>query len=107
MLEQKRESYNSGGKFSILARNAAYRKTEQGRARMDAGVAAYRAREPEKAKARSLLHDAVALGKLNRLPCFECGEPKTHGHHTDYSRPLSVEWLCAEHHREAHRKIAL
>lgn len=47
---------------------------------------------------------AVARGVLVRGNCEACGNPKTHGHHDDYSRPLQVRWLCARHHKEQHEK---
>ena len=27
-----------------------------------------------------------------------------HGHHSDYSQPLKVQWLCMNCHKETHRK---
>lgn len=49
---------------------------------------------------------AVNLGKLKRMPCEVCGDPKSHGHHEDYSKPLDVQWLCSKHHRAVHTKVA-
>ncbi len=40
---------------------------------------------------------------LDRQPCEVCGDPKTDGHHEDYSRPLEVRWLCRLCHARAHR----
>jgi hypothetical protein len=31
-----------------------------------------------------------------------CGATKTEAHHTDYSRPLDVVWLCKHCHRLLH-----
>lgn len=56
-------------------------------------------------KARRAVRQAVLNGTLKRLPCEVCGEPKTHGHHDDYSKPLDVRWLCPKHHVEHHNKI--
>jgi len=47
----------------------------------------------------------AATGRLKRQPCEVCGYLDVHGHHDDYDKPLQVRWLCAEHHREAHRTI--
>lgn len=47
---------------------------------------------------------AVKVGKLVRQPCF-CGA-KAHAHHDDYSKPLTVTWLCPKHHKERHRQLA-
>ena len=39
------------------------------------------------------------------LPCFVCGATKQlHRHHVDYDQPLSVVWLCEEHHNQLHRE---
>lgn len=46
---------------------------------------------------------AIRLGKLIRKPCKYCGNLKVHAHHTDYSKPLQVEWLCSAHHAAWHR----
>jgi hypothetical protein len=62
----------------------------------------YRELFPEKASARSILAGAVRRGKVNRLPCEVCGNPKSEAHHEDYSKPLEVIWLCREHHLERH-----
>jgi hypothetical protein len=59
----------------------------------------HRERHPDKAKARNALSNAVRDGRLIRLPCKHCGEVKTEAHHTDYSKPLDVEWLCFKCHR--------
>lgn len=43
-------------------------------------------------------------GKLTRQPCEVCGaESNIEAHHSDYSKPLDVNWLCREHHKEWHR----
>jgi hypothetical protein len=59
---------------------------------------------PEKIMARTICRNAVALGKLKRLSCEECGEGKSQAHHEDYSKPLDVKWLCRKHHAIIHRK---
>ena len=60
----------------------------------------------QKAKKSSVpidnINRAVKRGDLTREPCVECGDPDTHGHHTDYSRPLDVVWLCPLHHGRTH-----
>ncbi len=61
----------------------------------------FRAREPEKHKARYTLDNAVRDGKLTKQPCelCQCG---AEAHHEDYSKPLEVKWLCQKHHSEVH-----
>jgi len=56
----------------------------------------------EKGRAAQKLRDAIRQGKITRQPCEVCGESEAQGHHTDYSKPYDVKWLCAQHHREEH-----
>lgn len=60
--------------------------------------------EAFKRKARMIYRNALTRGEIVRKPCEVCGDEKTHGHHTDYSKPLQVNWLCRKHHYEKHRK---
>jgi len=57
----------------------------------------------EKDNARQKVRNAIKKGIILRQPCMKCGNPKTQGHHTDYSKPLDVIWLCQKHHKELHR----
>jgi len=61
--------------------------------------------QPEKVRAWKLFEHAIARGRIVRQPCRVCGDVKSHGHHADYSRPYDVDWLCAAHHREEHRRL--
>ncbi len=56
----------------------------------------------EKGRAAEKFRAAIRYGKMERQPCEICGQSKAQGHHTDYSKPLEVRWLCAKHHREEH-----
>jgi len=47
---------------------------------------------------------AIVAGKLIRLPCEICHDPNSEAHHEDYTKPLEVQWLCGDHHREHHLK---
>ena len=60
---------------------------------------------PEKSRSRDLIHYALKIGHIKKLPCEECGSKKVHGHHTDYQKPLEVKWLCQKHHCELHVKL--
>ena len=68
--------------------------------------AEYRARykddAPGKAKARHAVSNAIRDGLIARHSCEICGSPRTHGHHDDYLKPLSVRWLCPGHHSQWH-----
>jgi len=61
-------------------------------------------KDPQKRKARNLFQSAVRWGKLKREPCVKCGDIKSEGHHSDYSKPYDVIWLCKVHHGQVHWK---
>ena len=52
---------------------------------------------------RRITRRAIKSGKLVPQPCKVCGCVDVEAHHPDYSKPIDVVWLCAEHHREIHR----
>lgn len=65
----------------------------------------YRAANKEKIKAHRAVEYAVKYGRLKKPEnCEECGcRPKQlDGHHDDYSKPLSVKWLCPACHAKEH-----
>jgi len=64
-----------------------------------------REKHPEKCRSRSLFREAVRIGHLERLPCHICDDPKSHGHHEDYSKPYEVFWLCIKHHALRHVEL--
>lgn len=65
-----------------------------------------RARHPEKARAYGAVSRAVRNGRLTRGPCEICGTTvKVEAHHTDYSKPLDVRWLCRTHHRAVEGRL--
>jgi hypothetical protein len=50
-------------------------------------------------RAVGMMNHAVKKGIIKRTPCVLCGSIKRlHGHHSDYSKPLDVVWLCHKHH---------
>lgn len=57
-----------------------------------------------KQRARMYVRLAVFFGDLVEQPCEACGNPKVHGHHDDYTKPLHVRWLCSVHHGVEHRR---
>lgn len=61
----------------------------------------YRRSNPELAIAHATVCRAIKRGTLVRSPCEMCGCVNVQAHHDDYSKPLSVRWLCKKHHIEA------
>lgn len=85
------------------------------------GRSLYARKDPEKARAyrratwrrykvqknaQAAVYRALRKGLLQRQPCKVCAVAGAHAHHTDYSKPLEVEWLCRKHHGETWRKYA-
>ena len=56
----------------------------------------------DKAKARAYLRLAVIRGLISKQPCAICKYSKAHAHHIDYTKPLSVVWLCRSCHGKEH-----
>lgn len=54
--------------------------------------------------ARNTVQRSLSKGQIVRPNvCQRCGgEGKIEAHHTDYSRPLDVQWLCQSCHRREH-----
>ncbi len=53
--------------------------------------------EKIKDQTRRITRKAVKFGILIPNDCEVCGNA-AQPHHTDYTRPLDVLWLCSEHH---------
>lgn len=64
--------------------------------------AQWREKNPLAYKAQTAVSNAVRDGKITKEPCLFCGDPHVHGHHRDYSKPLSVIWLCPKCHHRLH-----
>ena len=81
-----------------------YRDTDKGKRSVRASAERWNEKNPEKKAAHRKVQRAVRAGKLQKsLTCQDCGEVgKLHGHHADYSLPLSVEWLCQTCHWKRH-----
>lgn len=56
-----------------------------------------------KRRARAAVTRAIQRGKLIKKPCVVCGSWEgLNAHHTDYSKPLMVTWLCRDCHGREH-----
>ncbi len=63
----------------------------------------FKKKYPLKSKAHKLVERALKSGELTKMPCEICSSEETvHAHHDDYSKPLTIRWLCREHHIEWH-----
>lgn len=85
-----------------VALRKAYQKTIAFKESHLAANEKYRKNHPQKKYAQGVLARAVSSGKVERLPCFVCGELCSEGHHPNYDAPVDVIWLCDTHHKEVH-----
>jgi hypothetical protein len=93
--------YYAENAADIIAKTDAYKGTERGRAVVRKTTANMRQKYPEKYAARQAVRVALRSGKLTKKPC-RCGSLNVQAHHSDYSKPLQVEWLCRPCHRKEH-----
>jgi hypothetical protein len=56
-----------------------------------------------KYKARDIVKNRIYRGKIIRQKCILC-DKMGEAHHEDYSKPLSIIWLCKTHHLKYHYK---
>lgn len=66
-------------------------------------VKEWRERNPEKWRAQHVVYQNLRNKSIAKGKCF-CGNAKVEAHHTDYSKPLKIIWLCKKHHIEADKK---
>lgn len=50
----------------------------------------------------SKVRRAIKKGILIKENCMVCKSDNVQAHHKDYTKPLSVNWLCTIHHRRVH-----
>lgn len=89
-----------------LKKHSDYMKTDRGKEAQKEALAMYHKKNPEKKLAHQRFNSAVASGRVQVLPCEECGEKKVEGHHyLGYAEEhwYDVKWLCRKHHRDAHK----
>lgn len=90
-----------------VAARRLYQQTEQGKAAHVRANKAWQSLHPKRKAASTAVNNAINSGKMQKMPCFVCGENVVEAHHADYDQPLSVTWLCVEHHKEIHWKMEL
>jgi len=98
-FDAKRYRENPNRRAHAAKCSERWKKTERGKAvvRMRKSV------QRERYNAREQVAYALRVGRLIRQPCEVCDDVETHGHHDDYTKPLTVRWLCRKHHAEHHR----
>lgn len=47
----------------------------------------------------------IKNGTILKQPCEICNKLPAMAHHDDYSKPLDIRWLCAQHHYEHHQSL--
>ena len=57
----------------------------------------------EKATARAYAREYLKRGKITKQPCEDCGNIESEIHHSDYSKPLLITWLCRSCHLKRHK----
>lgn len=99
---QKQKEYYRDHAEEVKEKHKAYEKTEAGRANRLKASKKHQSLYRYKHMARRKLNIALESGKILKLPCSVCNEPKSEAHHEDYDKPLDVIWFCRRHHRDHH-----
>lgn len=86
-----------------VAARAAYRETDAFRISHATAAKKWDVANAIRKKAHDALNNALRSGKIEKQPCFICGDV-AEAHHPDYSAPLAVSWLCSKHHAETHKQ---
>ena len=79
-----------------------YQDDPKRKRKMSENAKLWRIKNPDGYRAHYLVSNAIRDGRLKKMPCEICGDPKGHAHHEDYSKPLEVSWLCPTHHQRHH-----
>ena len=89
-----------------VAARKAYAKTEQGIEKGNAAKNRWTEKNKKKRWVAYAVNNAVRDGVLKKpSECSSCGKTncRIEGHHSDYDRPLDVQWLCSACHRAWHK----
>ena len=96
---EKNRRYYWRNKEKKLEKGRVWRKTERGKEYIRKYL-----EEKDYPELRKVFKNAVRNGELKKKPCKICGKKEVEGHHTDYSKPLKVIWVCRLHHAYLHRQ---
>lgn len=120
LKSQAQYRQSAKGKAAQASRHKKYRHTDYGRMKelermkqfrqtvnFKQAIERYRSKYPEKRKAQAALSNAIRKNKIIRPNnCSICQiSCIPQGHHCDYSKPLSVIWLCKKCHSDLHWAI--
>lgn len=75
-------------------------KTPKGRVCAGKSARNFDRNHPEKRRAYAIVQNALKTGRLTKEPCVYCKSKRVEAHHTDYSKPLEVKWVCFPCHRK-------
>ena len=106
-IEKVREYDRQRAKFPKRAEaKKAYSQTEKYKASQRVRMQRYIEKYPLKRAAHILVSSAILKGKIEKVSvCSVCNSTKKiEAHHDDYSKPLSIRWLCEKCHKAWHKE---
>ncbi len=100
------------GKWYLLNKEKAKKQSklwaDKNRGRSTFSKQKWKDEHPKARRAHVILNKAVKNGILFRPNnCPQCNRSNhtIHGHHEDYSKPLEVQWMCPQCHKEEEGEI--
>ncbi len=83
-----------------------YNKTDKGKKIIRESKKKWILNNQNKSRCHQEVRNALNRGDIIKpKSCTECGAiVKLHGHHSDYNKPLAVEWLCPLCHKQKHKE---
>lgn len=98
---------NRPNKKDRVLKQSQYQKSDKGKEVRFLATRNYRDKNPIRYKANCAVSNAIRDNRLYRPDhCEKCkSDCKPHGHHDDYTKPLSVRWLCIKCHNEFHNFV--
>lgn len=93
-------AYNKTEKRKIaeIKRSREYQQTEAGKEVKRRSDNRQKEKYPERIRAREIAQYRIKRQECEVDNCYELGER----HHDNYLKPLEVQFLCSNHHRELH-----
>lgn len=111
LINESERYYRRGYRYKNRERIRKYQSdwSKANRLKVREASIKYANKYPERVIANSRLSDAVRYGKIKKpSSCSRCNKKShkrhIHGHHSDYSKPLDIVWLCVPCHAIEHRR---